>query len=66
MKLQGSFPKDKLRRTSSSTNRLQRLYNTGNYICTHRRYGIPNEEFHLSLDDSPIGYSFLEVKLVRK
>ena len=56
----------KIVRTNASSRRLQRLYDTGNYICTHRRYGYPNEPFHTSFKDLPISRNFLQVKLIRK
>lgn len=53
-------------RTRAACGRLQRLYDTGKYICTHRRYGHIDESFYRSFKDLPISYDFLEVKLIRK
>ncbi len=53
------------RRTNASSRRLQRLYDTGKYECTHRIYG-KKEKFWPSEKDLPIRYSFLEVRLIRK
>lgn len=53
-------------RTNASSRRLQRLYDTGNYTCYHRRYGHPNAKFYPSVGGLPISYPYLEVKLKRK
>ena len=56
-----------LKRTRYSTWRLQKLYDTGKYNCSHRRYSAREwEDFYPSLKDLPIGYNYLEVKLIRK
>jgi len=55
-----------MERTKSSSRRLQKLFDTGKYTCMHRRYSNRGEPFHTSLKDMPIGYPYLEVKLIRK